>query len=121
MWIKHRLSLRCAGCRGAGSGIVRHLSAAAMGAGHGAMGAGSSSRATQGYLGVDLRDVTEDQLGPLKLREAHGAEIIDVDHDGPACKAGLQLHDVILQMNGQAIESQEQLRRCCGRPRPVGR
>jgi len=36
--------------------------APAMGAGHGAMGAGSSSRATQGYLGVDIRDVTEDQF-----------------------------------------------------------
>jgi len=122
MWIKHRLSLRngLLGAAALAVGLSGICPAPAMGAGYGAMGAGSSSRATQGYLGVDIRDVTEDQLGPLKLKEARGAEIIDVDHDGPACKAGLQLHDVILQMNGQAIEGQEQLRRML-RETPPGR
>lgn len=91
----------------------------AFAAGH-VGGGGSSSKVTPGYLGIDIRDVTEDQLKPLKLNDARGAEIIDVDHDGPACKAGLQLHDVILQMNGQAIEGQEQLRRML-RETPAGR
>jgi len=76
-----------------------------------AFASGTSGRSTQGYLGVGLRDVTEDQVAPLKLKEARGAEITSVDHDGPACKAGLQLHDVILQMNGTVIEGEEQLRR----------
>lgn len=80
----------------------------------------AASKVTAGYLGIDIRDVTDDQLKPLKLNESRGAEIIDVDHDGPACKAGLQLHDVILQMNGQAIEGQEQLRRML-REMPAGR
>ena len=75
------------------------------------LGAGMSGRSTQGYLGIDLRDVSEDQIGPLKLKEARGAEVVGVDHDGPACKAGLQVHDVILQMNGQVVEGEEQLRR----------
>src|ERR1017187_8155970 len=69
------------------------------------------ARGAQGYLGVDVRDVNADQLGALKLREARGAEIILVDHDAPAGKAGLREHDVVLQMNGQAIEGQEQIRR----------
>src|ERR1017187_284720 len=69
------------------------------------------ARGAQGYLGVDVRDVNADQLGALKLREARGAEIILVDHDAPAGKAGLREHDVVLQMNGQAIEGQDQLRR----------
>jgi serine protease Do len=122
MWIKHRLSLRngVLGAVALAVGLSGICPVAAVGAGYGAMGAGNSSRATQGYLGVDIRDVTEDQLGPLKLKEARGAEIIDVDHDGPACKAGLQLHDVILQMNGQAIEGREQLRRML-RETPPGR
>jgi S1-C subfamily serine protease len=68
-------------------------------------------RGGQGYLGVDLRDVTADQLGALRLREAKGAEIILVDHDAPAGKAGLREHDVVLQMNGQAIDGQDQIRR----------
>ena len=79
-----------------------------------------ASRSTQGYLGVDLRDVTEDQLAALKLKETRGAEIISVDHDGPACKAGLKLHDVVLQMNGTVIEGEEQLRRML-RETPSGR
>jgi len=70
-------------------------------------GAGSSS----GYLGVDLRDVTQDQLNLLKLKEARGAEIVLVDHDAPAGKAGLREHDVVLQMNGQAISTKEQISR----------
>jgi len=66
---------------------------------------------SQGYLGVDIRDVTDDQVAALKLKEAGGAEITMLDHDGPASKAGLKEHDVILQMNGQTIEGEEQLRR----------
>ena len=78
------------------------------------------ARTSQGYLGVDLRDVSDEQLSALKLKEAHGAEIIHIDHDGPASKAGLREHDVILQMNGTVIEGEEQLRRML-RETPAGR
>lgn len=77
-------------------------------------------RSTQGYLGVDIRDVTDEQTATLKLKDARGAEIISIDHDGPACKAGLQIHDVILQMNGAVIEGEEQFRRLL-RETPAGR
>jgi S1-C subfamily serine protease len=87
-------------------------------AGGGQRGYGSHS--SQGYLGIGIRDVSDDRLAALKLKEAHGAEIISIDHDGPAGKAGLQEHDVILQMNGQAIEGEEQLRRIL-RETPAGR
>src|ERR1700709_1797121 len=75
-----------------------------------AMG-GSQGRGSNGYLGVETRDVSDDEAATLKLKEARGAEIINVDHDGPASKAGMQVHDVILQMNGQVIEDEDQLRR----------
>jgi S1-C subfamily serine protease len=68
-------------------------------------------RVAQGYLGVDVRDIPPEQLVALKLKEPRGAEIVLVDHDAPAGKAGLREHDVILQMNGQAIEGQDQIRR----------
>jgi serine protease Do len=79
--------------------------------GAGGAGNGPAVRGAQGYLGVDLRDVGDDQVAPLKLKEPRGAEIVLVDHDAPAGKAGLREHDVVLQMNGQAIEGEEQLRR----------
>ena len=65
----------------------------------------------QGYLGVGLRDIAVDEVGQLKLKDAHGAVIVVVDHDAPAGKAGLRERDVILQLNGQLIESESQLHR----------
>ncbi len=75
---------------------------------------------TQGYLGVDIRDVNDDEIVVLKLKESRGAEITRVDHDGPAGKAGLRERDVILGMNAQVIEGEEQLRRML-RETPAGR
>jgi S1-C subfamily serine protease len=76
------------------------------------LGSGPATvRGGQGYLGIDVRDVNPDQLAALKLKEARGAEIILVDHDAPAGKAGLREHDVVVQMNGQAIEGEDQIRK----------
>jgi len=75
---------------------------------------------TQGYLGVDIRDITDDRAKVLKLKETRGAEICMIDHDGPAIKAGLREGDVILEMNGEQVEGEEQLRRML-RETPAGR
>jgi membrane-associated protease RseP (regulator of RpoE activity) len=77
-------------------------------------GSGSS------YLGVDIADVTTERLSALKLKEEHGAEVTMVDQDAPAGKAGLKDHDVILSLNGAAVESAAQLRRMI-RETPAGR
>jgi serine protease Do len=77
-------------------------------------GGGGNAHASRGYLGVGFQDVGDDQLGTLKLKEARGAEVVTLDHDGPACKAGVQMHDVILQMNGQIIDGEDHLRRMLG-------
>lgn len=68
-------------------------------------GAGSS------YLGVDIADVSAERLSGLKLKEEHGAEVTMVDKDAPAGKADVRAHDVILSLNGSAVESAAQLRR----------
>jgi len=83
-------------------------------------GRSSTPPGAQGYLGIGFRDVSDDRIQILKLKEPRGVEIIHVDHDGPASQAGLREHDVILQMNGQVIEGEEQLRRML-RETPVGR
>ncbi len=107
------LGLGLAGCAVARAGVI------GWGGGFEASAA-SQSRGTQGYLGVDIRDVSDDQIAVLKLKESRGAEVIHVDHDGPAGKVGLCEHDVILQMNGQVIEGEDQLRRML-RETPAGR
>jgi serine protease Do len=81
---------------------------------------GSYNHGRSGYLGVEIQDINDDEIGTLKLKDVRGAEISSLDHDGPACKAGMQIHDVILQLNGQLIEGGDQLRRLL-REIPAGR
>src|SRR5579871_6660397 len=76
--------------------------------------------AGRSYLGVDVRDITSERLGALKLKEERGVEITMVDQDAPAGKAGLKEHDVILEFNGTKVESEEQFRRMI-RETPPGR
>jgi serine protease Do len=71
----------------------------------------SEDSGTSSYLGVDIVDITSDRLGALNLKEEKGVEVTMVDQDAPAGKAGLKEHDVILTMNGTAIESKTQLQR----------
>jgi len=68
---------------------------------------GSHSR---GFLGVDVGDVDQDRAQALHLKDAHGAEITVLDHDAPAGKAHLKLHDVILQINGRSIDGADQVK-----------
>ena len=77
------------------------------------------------YLGVDTRDISADRLAELHLKEESGVEVTLVDQDAPAGKAGIKEHDVILTINGNKVESVEQLRRMIreippGRPVSVG-
>ena len=72
------------------------------------------------YLGIDVRDVSSDRISALKLKEERGVEIVMVDQDAPAGKAGLKDHDVILDFNGTRVEGEEQLRRLI-RETPPGR
>jgi len=64
----------------------------------------------QGFLGVDVGDVDQDRAQALHLKDTHGAEITILDHDAPAGKVDLKLHDVILQVNGQEIDGAEQMK-----------
>jgi len=64
-----------------------------------------------GYLGVEITDVDADKAQALKLKEVRGALITLIDHDAPAGQIGLKVNDVVLAVNGQNVESAEQLRR----------
>lgn len=90
---------------------VPHLAATQVVVGEGS-GAGFGYGSGGGsYLGVDTQDVTKERMADLKLKEERGVEVLMVDQDAPAGKAGLKEHDVILEFNGAKVESVEQLRR----------
>lgn len=75
---------------------------------------------SQGLLGVYVGDMDQERAQALHIKDGHGAEITILDHDAPASKAGLKLHDVIVQMNGRTIENAEQVRAIL-RETPPGR
>ena len=60
-----------------------------------------------GYLGVLVGDVDNDSANKLKLKDVHGAVITLIDHDAPAGQVGLRVNDVLLELNGQTVESAE--------------
>lgn len=82
--------------------------------------ASTADDAGDSYLGVGPRDINPSRVQALKLKDDSGVEVTDVDHDAPAAKAGIQVGDVILNYNGQKVESAEQLRRLIHET-PVGR
>jgi serine protease Do len=85
-----------------------------------AYGFPSDEQGGSSYLGVDTRDITPDRISALKLKDESGVEVTLVDQDAPAGKAGIKEHDVILTLNGNKVESVEQLRRMI-REVPPGR
>jgi len=64
----------------------------------------------QGFLGIDVGDIDADRAQTLRLKDTRGAEITVLDHDAPAGKVGLKLHDVILTVNGNGIDGAEQMK-----------
>jgi len=74
----------------------------------------------QTWLGVELEDVTSDQVRDLKLPGDYGAFVKEVEPDSPAAKAGLQSGDVIEQFAGEKVRSVAELRRLVGET-PAGR
>lgn len=73
-----------------------------------------------GYLGVALSDINDDRASVLKLREDRGVEVMLVEQNSPADKAGLQTGDVLLTYNGEKILGVQQLGRLV-RETPPGR
>lgn len=74
--------------------------------------------ASRGYLGVGVVELTDDRVKALNLKDDQGLEVLRVDRNSPAAKAGLKENDVILDVNGKSIEGIEQFQRSIGETSP---
>ncbi|PYS49327.1 MAG: peptidase S1 [Acidobacteria bacterium] len=70
----------------------------------------SNGKVRRGYLGIFLDSVKPEFARVYGLPDTKGAIVTDVrDQQGPAGKAGMQANDVIVEYNGQAIQSAQDL------------
>ncbi|MRG95990.1 trypsin-like peptidase domain-containing protein [Polyangium spumosum] len=76
---------------------------------------GSVSR---GVLGVAFQAISHDLARALSLPGPAGALVTDVEPDGPASRVGIQPGDVILSVDGEAIEQASELARMLGQRKP---
>ena len=61
-------------------------------------------------LGIEYMEVGEQLAGYFKLASKSGVLVSSVDPEGPAAKAGMKAGDVILKVDGEAIEDGGDLR-----------
>ena len=71
-------------------------------------------RVVRGWLGVTIQNLAEDVPEALGLDDDEGAIVTDVVNGSPAEKAGIQSGDVVLEMNGEKVESSVDLTRRVG-------
>lgn len=75
-------------------------------------------RVRRGRIGVVIQDVTREMADSFGLSQASGALVSKVDPQGPAAKAGVQVGDIVLKFDGQAVASSAELPRIVGATRP---
>src|SRR5262245_26115523 len=69
----------------------------------------TTGHVSRGYMGVFLTDVTPPLQRSLSLSTSRGALVQDVTNGSPAERAGLRTYDVILDVEGHDIATNEEL------------
>ncbi len=64
----------------------------------------------RGWLGVVIQKVNSELVKAMKLPTRNGVLIADVDPLGPAKKAGIKRGDLVVKINGRAVDSPGSLR-----------
>jgi serine protease Do len=70
-----------------------------------------TGKVVRGRIGVGIQNVTKDLADSLSLAKAAGAAVSNVEEGSPAAKAGLEVGDVILKIDGRAVEGSADLSR----------
>jgi serine protease Do len=71
----------------------------------------ASGSVTRGWLGVSIQPVTAEIAAALGRKETKGALVAEVLEGTPAFKAGFESGDLVLRLNGNAIDSPRDLTR----------
>jgi Do/DeqQ family serine protease len=77
-----------------------------------------TGRVVRGYVGIDLQPITEEIAHAFHLSDTRGALVASIDPNGPAAEVGLRRGDVILELHGRSISSDDELRTQLSRLRP---
>jgi len=75
-------------------------------------------KVSRGRLGVTIQGVTQELADSFGLKKAQGALVSAVEPKSPADKAGVKTGDIILAVDGRAIENSIDLPRMIGESRP---
>ena len=75
-------------------------------------------KVSHGYIGVGINDVTPENAKFFNDSIASGAVVSQVEADSPAAKAGLQIGDVITEIDGQKVSGAGELQVLVGQKQP---
>jgi serine protease Do len=80
----------------------------------------SKGKVEWGWLGVSIAEITDEDLGRLKLSEARGVLVRGVMPGEPADRGGVKAEDVIVAVDGTQLESPRDLQRVVSST-PIGK
>jgi Do/DeqQ family serine protease len=81
----------------------------------------SRGKVVRGYLGVSLRPISSDLAQAFRLPAAKGAVVADIASKSPAAQAGIKAGDIVLETDGQAVQSSRDLRLRIAQTKPGAR
>ncbi|MFL9878695.1 PDZ domain-containing protein [Herbaspirillum rhizosphaerae] len=94
------------------------ITGAAGGSGTAGTAASSAARITQGSLDITVDSVSPSLAKSLGMTDLKGALVVDTKKGSAADKAGIKPLDVILEVNGQPVNTPTEFSNIVGRMRP---
>jgi len=76
-----------------------------------------TGRVVRGYLGISMNEISDGEAKDYDLPEG-GVLVLTVEENSPARESGLKRYDLIVELNGKAIESMGQFRNQVAELRP---